>query len=193
MNAAIFRRRRRTRGKLVLQHTFSGPDSTTTVGPADTGQPPIVLSTGVWGRIGGEAYMVTASASNKDAHVFETAVADKIRVSMKFSTLSIYERLYFRTVDLDNTMLLAANTTNVYVIALVAGAFTVLLNVARASLAGEQLGVRLDGSLITVFASTGDVASVTNTNFMTATRHGIGQEVNAPAGRRYDNLRVERI
>lgn len=171
----------------TLQDTFSRPDSTSSLGTADTGQVWSALA-GVWGISSGRAYMVTQAGDTMAA--IDCGKAD-IDLSCDV-TVNGKPGVMFRCQDANNTLMMFYNTGNgIQLYRKISGTYTLMGTTAITIGSGAVSTWRIvaTGQTITLYVGGVQQLQVTNANYLlTATKVGI--RINDASAPYFDNLTV---
>jgi len=175
---------------IPLSHTFTGVDSSSSPGAADTGQAASVLW-GTWGRSSNRAALITDAGSNENAVVWDAGVSD-CTVKVTFAVAEDQQRLIWRAVDVDNYFMLQALAGVLQVYRRQTGSFNpVTTSPASPSYTpvnGDVVSVVLSGSSITVKVNGTTLCTASDSFQSSATKCGIG--INNSTTARWDDLTV---
>ncbi|MBL7632607.1 RHS repeat protein, partial [Frankia sp. CN6] len=159
--------------------SFTGANSASSLGVADTGESWQVLS-GTWGVNGNNAYLVSGSAgvavmpAPSDGMVRFTAPVAQNHLGVAFRVQDAGNLWTLTTEPGSNALILAKR---------VGGVVTTVATYAGACCAAADVyAVRMAGSVLTVYRNDRVVGSVTDSQFSTATRAGL-YALNTGAGR----------
>ncbi|MCK9930394.1 DUF6531 domain-containing protein [Frankia sp. Mgl5] len=153
--------------------SFTAPNSTTSLGLADTGESWQVLD-GTWGISNNDAYLISGSIWQRNAAVMPAAADGTIRFTAPVAQDGI--GVAFRVQDIDNMwMLYVQPSTNSLVLAKrVGGSETQVTTVANACCsATDTYAVTTSGSLISILRNNQVVGSASDSAFSTVTRAGL--------------------
>jgi hypothetical protein len=167
-----------------VSDTFTRADSSSVLGNADTGQT-WVQAVGVWGIASSRAYMSTAVAG---IAVIESSHADAT-VSAVVGTSTVDFGLYFRYVDVNNWWRFVFSSGQWFLQKNVAGSTTTVSNPVATLTASDTIAVVLSGSSITCKQNGVSVATTSDSQFSTATLHGMGTAA-ASLTQRWDTFLV---
>jgi hypothetical protein len=167
-----------------VSDTFTRADSSSALGNADTGQT-WVQAVGVWGIASSRAYMSTAVAG---IAVIESSHADAT-VSAVVGTSTVDFGLYFRYVDVNNWWRFVFSSGQWFLQKNVAGTPTTVSNPVATLTASDTIAVVLSGSSITCKQNGVSVATTSDSQFSTATLHGMGTAA-ASLTQRWDTFLV---
>lgn len=175
-------------GSTILNATFTGPDSTSVVPNADTGQ---VWHTdsGTWGISSNKLY---ASSTPSDNHgYYDAGIADNCTITATLAVMAASSGLCFRYQDENNHFVLNVGGGNAWTVyRRQAGGYT-QINTASPAIAasGDTIKVVLAGTSITVTINgTTNIPVTAQSAFLTATKVGF-RALSTSA--RWDNLTVQ--
>lgn len=172
----------------LVSDTFDRPDSTTSLGTADTGQVWAALD-GTWGIETNRAY--TPGGGLDRQAVVESGASD-VTVEVTVPVVTTGAGVVGRSVDGSNYWLWTweAGVPRMALYKRVGGGHTLVGSYSLAALPdGSRLGLRMTGTTVVGLLDGMDVLTVTDSAHQTATRHGM--RVYNSDITRLDNFRVE--
>ncbi len=171
----------------ILGHSFSAPDSTSSVGVADTGQS-ATAQAGTWGISGNKAYISAAANSRL---TWDVGVANfAIDVDISGVGGSDQAWVILRYVDGSNYLRAGAPIGGTMVIqTIIAGVTTNLVNLGTQPY-NAHYQVVANGTTIAFYLNGALLGSATTSQFQTATLVGIQTATTAP---RFDNFTVRAL
>lgn len=183
---------------VLASDSFNRADSTSTLGSTDsyaggTSKSWSVISTAVWGVLSNQAYTPTP-ANDSPAVIDMVAQADNVRVSVSMAVVSgiFISGLAFRVTDNRNYFRVYASTTAVHLQRFITGSNTEIGSATYAAVTAPfTLSVELSGTSIKVYVNGNLQISVTDTNFTSATKHGMYIGNGTPP--RLDNFQIESL
>lgn len=183
-------RRVRRGSSIVLSHTFTGADSDTSPGNADTGQAPEPLDSTVWGRASNQLKYVSGGTANNRYIVWNAGIANG-SAEIVFATIVSSMYFAFRCSDVNNLFIVSAEpaVTSWKLYRRETGTYTEIGAWAVTPADGDIARVRLAGSSIAVDINSVERITATDSFNIAATRYGVGQNL-AEITRRWDTLRV---
>lgn len=180
---------------VLVQHTFTGVDSTTTIPSADTGQATEVLS-GTWGINANRAYKVSTGTAFV---VWNSGQSDvQISVDKYYGAGTGYKDggIVFRATNASNFFIFRWNSDNktLRLYRFQNGSATLLVNNAFDLTVGawHSLKVAANGTTIECYVDGILRISVTDSFNQTATKHGLRQ-FESTGEEYYDNFLVESL
>lgn len=175
--------------KIIASDTFNRADNASSLGNAETGQTWTALE-GTWGVASNQAYCPGVAVTNHVATI-ETNTPDcRVRGALAQKTAS--PRLLVRVIDAGNCILIQPLTSTYGVYRMTANATTQIGSVPITPQAGDTVELVLQGSSISVYVNGIYRLTVSETQGVTATKHGLGVYSNGAAAR-WDNFIVEEL
>lgn len=172
-----------------ITDSFTRADSAVSLGTTTTGAKVWSALSGVWGVLSNQAYVATTGT--EPVAVIDAGVAD-CTVSVVCRPTVGKQGLAFRVVDISNFWRTVALGGNLYLQKTVA---TVLTDapgspIAQALADGDTLSVVLSGTSIIVKVNGVTKYSITDSQFQTATKHGLAEAVSGDTAAKFDDFSV---
>lgn len=182
---------------LYPQKVYKGTVVYDSFNRADTvfmGTPDISPDKTPWESITGSGLSITnktvvPTTTSLVIRAIDSGVSDNCEISVRFPTVSVDKRLYFRIVDSLNNFVIKITSGNVYQLSRVLNGTATTLG-AGTTIAnnGDVLKVNLKDTSIKVYINDTLEFSATDSNFLTATKHGIGSTANTSGS--FDDFQV---
>jgi hypothetical protein len=173
---------------IYVSDNFNKSDSAASLGSGWT------VSGGTWGISSNQAYLVTGGSSDVVAYM-EANQADNIAIEVDMPIIvNGQSRITWRVQDNDHYFVIQPTnaTTSAIYRRIGAGSWaTINSSVTAAITNGTKIRVELTGSTHKVYVNGSLVSTFTDTNYQTATKHGIGLLGSNVA--RFDNFAVKSL
>jgi hypothetical protein len=176
--------------KIFASDSFNRPDNASSLGNADTGQTWSLNTGGSYnGNMGissNQAYTTNTLTNRACGSVVDTT-HENVEITVTLTGAQMYQGIICRFVDSQNLIYMNHDGTAYRIGKTVNGVDTIISSVSKARNNGDILKVVANGSNICGYLNGFLILSVTCTDMLTATKHGIQSFTNTG---RLDNFKV---